>query len=91
MGFPKQEYWGRLPFPTPGDLPDPGIEPASLVSAVLAGGFFTPAPPGKPSVVRRWVNGELKATSGLSGITFASPVVALNIFFFFCLIGISSE
>ena len=30
MGFPKQEYWSRLPFPTPGDLPDPGIEPASV-------------------------------------------------------------
>ena len=29
MGFPKQEYWSRLSFPTPGDLPGPGIEPAS--------------------------------------------------------------
>ena len=37
MGFPRQEYWGRLPFPTTGDLPDPGIEPAS---PALAGGFF---------------------------------------------------
>ena len=72
----------HIAIPTPGDLPDPGIEPASPVSPVLAGGFFTPAPPGKPSVVWRWVNGELKATSGLSGITFASPLVALNIFFF---------
>ena len=30
-GFPRQEYWGGLPFPLPGDLPDPGIDPASLV------------------------------------------------------------
>ena len=30
MGFYRQEYWGGLPFPTPGDLPDPGIEPLSL-------------------------------------------------------------
>ena len=29
MGFPRQEYWSRLPFPPPGDLPDPGIEPGS--------------------------------------------------------------
>jgi len=29
MGFPKQEYWSGLPFPSPGDLPDPGVEPAS--------------------------------------------------------------
>ena len=41
MGFSRQEYWSRLPFPTPGDLPDPGIEPESLMPPVLAGGFFT--------------------------------------------------
>ena len=41
MGFPRQEYWSGLPFPTPGDLPDPGVEPVSLVSPALAGGFFT--------------------------------------------------
>ena len=41
MEFSRQEYWSGLPFPTPGDLPDPGIEPASLPSPVLAGGFFT--------------------------------------------------
>ena len=45
MGFPRQEYWSGLPFPSPGDLPDPGIEPMSLVSPALAGGFFTPEPP----------------------------------------------
>ena len=38
----------RLPFPTSGKLPDPGIEPASLAPFALAGGFFTTAPPGKP-------------------------------------------
>ena len=41
MGFSRHEYWSGLPFPTPGDLPDPGIEPTSLVSPALAGGFFT--------------------------------------------------
>ena len=41
MGFSRQENWSGLPCCPPGDLPDPGIEPASLMSAVLAGGFFT--------------------------------------------------
>ena len=35
MGFPRQEYWSRLPFPPPGDLPHPGIEPLSLASPAL--------------------------------------------------------
>ena len=41
IGFPKQEYWSWLPFPTSGDLPDPGIQPVSFASLALAGGFFT--------------------------------------------------
>ncbi|CAI9164456.1 unnamed protein product [Rangifer tarandus platyrhynchus] len=41
MGFSRQEYWSGLPFPPPGDLPDPGIKPGSLTSPALAGGFFT--------------------------------------------------
>ena len=45
MGFPKQEHWSGLPFPFPGDLPDPGIEP---MSPALAGGVFTAEPPGTP-------------------------------------------
>ena len=45
MGLPRQEYWSGLPFPTPGDLPDPGIE---LASPALAGGFFTTEPQRSP-------------------------------------------
>ena len=41
MGFSRQEYWSVVPFPPPGDLPDLGTEPASLMSPALAGGFFT--------------------------------------------------
>ena len=41
MGFSRQEYWSGLPCPLPGDLPDPGIEPESLMSPALAGGVFT--------------------------------------------------
>ena len=46
--FSRQEHYSGSPCPPPGDLPDPGIEPASPVSPALAGGFFTPEPPGKP-------------------------------------------
>ena len=47
MRFPRQEYWSGLPFPYPGDLPDPGIKPISPVAPTLPGGFFTTEPPGK--------------------------------------------
>ena len=47
-GFSRQEYWSGLPCPPPGDLPKLGIEPVSLMSPALAGGFFTTEPPGKP-------------------------------------------
>ena len=40
-GFSWQEYWSGLPCPPPGDLPDPGIKPASLRSPAPAGGFFS--------------------------------------------------
>ena len=41
MGFSRQEYWSRLPFPSAGDLPDSGIKPVSTTSTALAGRFFT--------------------------------------------------
>ena len=46
MGFPRQEYWSGLPFPSSRDLPHPGIEP---VYPELADEFFTTDPPGKPT------------------------------------------
>ena len=45
--FSRQEYWNGLPFPTLGDLPNPGLKPASLASPVLLGSFFTTDLPGK--------------------------------------------
>ena len=45
MGFPKQEYWSGLPFPSPGDLPDPGMEPRS---PALQADSLLSEPPGKP-------------------------------------------
>ena len=62
MGFSRQEYWSGLPFPPPGDLPDPGIKP---MYPTLAGGFFTTEPPGKPIwrvsmfYLSDWVDGGL--------------------------------
>ena len=56
-GFPMQEYWSGLLFPSLGDLSDPGIEPSS---PALAGGFFTTEPPGKPNVYKNntWLPGR---------------------------------
>ena len=45
MGFSRQEYWGGLPFPSPGDLPNPGIEPGS---PAFQADTLTSEPPGKP-------------------------------------------
>ena len=45
MGFPRQEYWSGLPFPSLGDLPDSGIKPRS---PVLQADSFSSEPPGKP-------------------------------------------
>ena len=54
MEFSRKEYWSGLPFPPPGDLLDPGMEPRSLAFPALADRFFTTEPPGL---------GELKENS----------------------------
>ena len=46
MRFSRQDYWSSLPFSSPGDLPDPGIQPAPLSAPALAGSFFALAPLG---------------------------------------------
>ena len=48
MGFPRQEYWSGLPFPSPSDLPDPRMEHTSPESPLVVHKFFTTMPPGKP-------------------------------------------
>ena len=60
MGFLRQEYWIRLPFPSPGDLPHPGIKAMSSVSPALVGGFFSTEPPGKPKELEHQLNLSLK-------------------------------
>ena len=57
MGFPKQECWSGLPFPSPGDLPHPGLEPTS---PALAGGFFTTEPPGTPLLILSLTSESIK-------------------------------
>ena len=53
MGFSRQEYWSGLPFPSPGDLPDPGIEPRS---PPLEADALTSEPPGKPRIsIDAWI------------------------------------
>ena len=67
----RQKYWSELPFPTPGDLPDPGNKLMSLASPALAGKFFTTVPPGRPlkaislriMMERHWREGALEVNS----------------------------
>ena len=67
MGFPRQECWSGLPFPSPRDLCTPGREP---VSHALAGGFFPTEPPGKPWV-RASYNRHAKVVGGMENGFFS--------------------
>ena len=71
VGFFRQEYWSRLPFPPPGDLPNPGIEP---VPPALAGRYFTAEPSGKTQTALQfspWVMQEL-CTGGTQQLALGS-------------------
>ena len=68
MGFPRQEYWNGLPFPSPADLPNSGIRPTSLV---LAGGFFSTEPPGKPGALQSM--GPQSQTNEVNSNELAAP------------------
>ena len=65
MWLSRQEYWSGLPFPSPRDLPDPGIESTSPEASALAGGFFTTESPGKPETVAMGGGGLLQRTAPL--------------------------
>ena len=52
MGFPRPEFWTGLPFPSPGDLPNPGIEPRSPLSPALQADSLNTEPLGKPQVIQ---------------------------------------
>jgi len=55
MGFSRQEFWSGLPFPPPGDLPDPGIKPTPPASPALADRFFTTEPSGNISCTQTYM------------------------------------
>ena len=76
VGFSRQEYWSGLPFPTPGHLPDAGIEPMSPESPALAGRFFIIVPPGKPCqcLLGREGAKPLVWSSQGSALAFASSI-----------------
>ena len=63
MEFSRQEFWSGLLLPSPGDLPDPRMEPRFPVSPALAGGFFTTEPPGKPGIPLRRLKSQVLAVS----------------------------
>ena len=54
--FSRQEYWSELTFSTPRDLPDPGIEPVSLMSPALEGRFFTSDATWEAQLSKTWIN-----------------------------------
>ena len=76
MGFPRQEYWCRLPFPSPGDPPDSGI---GSVFPALAGRFFTTGPPHQGSCTwtyprnKKWVERNQQMVSPESSVVLPLP------------------
>ena len=84
MGLSQQDYRSGLPYPPPGDLPNPEIEPKSPESSSLAGGFFTTEPPGKPLL---WYGemlseGALELNLAAEFIFFLRGLFALDTHFF---------
>ena len=80
MEFSRQECWSGLPFPSPGDLPDPGIEPAS--PALAGDGFFTTVPPGNPGLLVR----DYIFTGGLHSFhAHLSFTLTLELSYIYCL------
>ena len=79
MELSSQEYWSGLPFPTPGAVPDPGIEPLSPSSPVLAGEFFAMVPPGKASLLSLPANYQLMVSTTSTSAASTSPLSKMNI------------
>ena len=79
MELSRQEYWSGLPFPTPGAVPDPGIEPLSPSSPVVAGEFFATAPPGKASLLSLPANYQLMVSTTSTSAASTSPLSKMNI------------
>ena len=65
MGLPRQEHWSGLPFPSPGNRPNPGIEPMSLLFPALTGRFFTTSTTWEAPTVQSWIQVTLWRTGRL--------------------------
>ena len=76
MGFSRREYWSGLPFPFPGDLPNPGIEPTPLMSPALGVGSFPLSPPGKPRKMVQFSSIQLLSRVRLSVIPWTAACQA---------------
>ena len=85
MGFSRQEYWSGLPLPTPGDLPDPGIKPTSLVSPALAGSVFAISATWEDSqIYRREENTGGKRKLPLDAAKMMQGTVPISLGIFHC-------
>ena len=82
--FSRQEYWSRLPFLSPGDLPDSGIKSMFLTSPALAGGFSTTMPPRKPILKYLSLNLLLRFIRGPMTININSKRLPINYFLESC-------
>ena len=87
IGFSRQEYWSGLPFPSPGDLPDPGIEPRS---PALQADSLPSEPPGKPSWIR-YHNTKLTSCKKQLELNFKRFCSRLFIYFFLLVSGIRDK
>ena len=73
MGFSSQEYWSGLPFPSPGDLSDPEIEPTSPVSPAMQADSLPSQPPRKPQYLRGTSNCDILIISDLKYVLLCLP------------------
>ena len=73
MGFSRQKYWSGLPCPSPGNLPNPGIEPKSLKSPSLASGFFTTSITWETVKGTLWLHNRRQSFSFLNQSPFSVP------------------
>ena len=69
---------GQLPFPTPVDLPNPGIKPVSLASPELASRFFTTVPPGKPFLIKSAYSFNHIILTIMAAIIGAEAIIGVN-------------
>ena len=75
MRFPRQEYWSGLPFPSPGDLPGPGIEPMSPEPHVLAGKVFSLY----QSATWEWLAKLMQSVTAFPGLEFGNSSYCVSI------------